>query len=71
MSRLLLAFILMSPAAANEPTIDQMLSAYAQAGWVQVQHPQGALICIDAALSPYVDRVVFMLAQRAKGTRCS
>ena len=71
MSRFLLILLLMSPATANEPTIDQMLSAYAQAGWVQVQHPSGSLICIDASLSPYVDRVVFLLAQKARGVRCS
>ena len=71
MSRFLLILLLMSPVTANEPTVDQMLSAYAQAGWVPMQHPTGALICIDASLSRHVDRVVFMLAQKARGVQCS
>lgn len=71
MSRFLLAFILMSPAVANEPTIDQLHKAYMEAGWYPAMSAQGPAICIAAGTSQHVDRVVFMLAQRAKGVRCS
>ena len=71
MSRFLLCLLLMSPAIADEPTIEQMLSAYAHAGWVEIRatgHPD--MICIDKRASPHVDRVVMMIAHRARGT-CS
>ena len=71
MSRFLLCLLLMSPAIADEPTIDQMLSIYGQMGWMNVViKDQPPMICIDKRAEKYLDHLVMMIAHRARGT-CS
>ena len=71
MSRLLLAFILLTPVEASQPSVDVLLQAYAGAGWVKLRHPsEGILVCIDEKSSVHVDRIVWMLAERARKTHC-
>jgi hypothetical protein len=71
MPRFLLAFLLLSPVEANQPSIDQMHSAYMGAGWYPAFGPRGEAVCIDKNLSLHADRVVLMIVKRAKGVSCS
>jgi hypothetical protein len=71
MPRFLLVFLLLSPVEANQPSIDQMHSAYMGAGWVKLPYGNVTLVCIEEKSSLHVDRVVQMIVKRAKGVSCS
>jgi hypothetical protein len=71
MRSLLLFALLAAPVTAQAPSIDELLRAYAEAGWVILQPPAGdKLVCIGEREWRFVDRVVKIMADRAKGTQC-
>lgn len=72
MRSLLLFALLAAPVTAQSPSVDQLLHAYAGAGWVITQDQQSErYVCVAEAKSPFVDRVVAILAERARGMKCS
>ena len=70
MSRLLLTLLLLSPVAANQPSIDTLHAIYLGAGWQARTIGRETLVCISPTHSLYADRVVQMIVDRAKGIRC-
>lgn len=55
------------PAVAQAPSVDHMVAAYSGAPWFKISDDKGAgYVCIAQADSDHVDRVVSMLAERAK-----
>ena len=74
MKRYLLLCLLACPATANDPTVDQLVQAYAGAPWVLVVTEDEArqkFYCIDELGSRRVDWIVTKIAEAAKGAKCS
>lgn len=69
--RYLLLCLACMPAVAQAPDVDQIIAAYSRAPWMKIQDQQGAeYVCIGMQASDQVDRLVTMLAERAKA-KCS
>ena len=58
--------------AAESPTVDQLVQAYAGAPWVLVPTEDGSkYVCIDELSSRRVDWIVTRIYEAAKGAKCS
>lgn len=72
MKRVILLCLLCVPATAADPTIDQLVQAYAAAPWVLVPTQDGEkFYCIAERDSHRVDWIVTKIAEAAKGAKCS
>ena len=71
MSRFLLVMFLMSPAIAADPEVDAMHKAYLNAGWRPAMSEDGPVVCISPENSLRADRLVSMIAEKAKNPVCS
>jgi hypothetical protein len=60
---LLAALLVSAPVATREPSVDDALKAYAQAGW----YARDGDVCIGKQGSDFVDAIVLWLAKRARG----
>lgn len=70
--RFALLLLLAIPVNATDPTVDQLVQAYAGAPWVLVPTEDGAkFYCIDEMNSRRVDWIVTKIAEHAKGAGCS
>ena len=70
--RYLLLCLLCLPATAADPTVDQLVQAYAGAPWVVVPTEDGSkYVCIDELSSRRVDWIVTRIYEAAKGAKCS
>lgn len=70
--RFALLLLLALPVNATDPTVDQLVQAYAGAPWVLVPTEDGQkFYCIDELNSRRVDWIVTKIAEHAKGASCS
>lgn len=72
--RFALLLLLAIPVNATDPTVDQLVQAYAGAPWVLVEtvdEPKQKFYCIDELNSRRVDWIVTKIAEHAKGASCS
>lgn len=69
--RFALLLLLAIPVNATDPTVDQLVQAYAGAPWVLVPTEAGKFYCIDELGSRRVDWIVTKIAEHAKGAGCS
>lgn len=71
MRAVLLLLCLSFPAAAQAPSLDELMKFYVSAGWLKANHNGQEYVCISRQGSDFVDAVVTKLYERAKGVTCS
>lgn len=70
--RYLLLCLLAVPAAAQSPSVDELVQAYIGAPWIMVPADSGdRYVCIAEADSKRVDWIVSRMYEQAKGVQCS